>query len=176
MRSNYRPPCSSYRDKGVCTHSMMDQFFIYISIHVWLSMRVPILFQKPTKSTTCKLYFWKASHNFWGHAAVLKLPSPMAPLPSSLSQGRTTEMPKDSSTSRPTPLPLKAQERGETILLQSHLYLSCSVTVFVFRFTTALLQGVNPCAPTGWLVADSHVSCLVSSLHRGSLALVGCCC
>lgn len=150
---------------------MIHLFFIHISIHVWLSMRVPILFQKPK---TCKLYFWKLSQ-FWGNAAVLKLPSPVAPLPSSLSQGMTMEVPKGSSTSRPTPLPLQAQERGETILLQSHLYLSCSVTVFVFRFTTALLQGVNPRAPTGWLMADSHVSCLASSLHRGSLALVGCC-
>lgn len=84
-------------------------------------------------------------------------------------QGMTMEMLKGSSPSRPTPSSgWGTLERRNHILLQSHLYLSCSVRVFVFRLSTALLQGVNPCAQTGWLMADFCASELGSSLHRGS--------
>lgn len=161
----------------MCSHSIMYLFFIYINIPVWLSMRVSILFQKATKSMTCKLYFWKPSHNFWGMLQFWSCPVPWLLSPGACPRAWPQRCWRAAAPPGQPHCKLRTEtlERRNHILLQSHLYLSCSVTMFAFRFTTALLRGVNPCAPTGWLMADSHVSYLASSLHRGSLALVGCC-
>lgn len=79
LGSNYRSPHSSYTYKDVCIQSMMYLFFIYISTHVWLSTRVPILFQKPTKSMTLQALFLKNLSQFWGKLQLWRCPLLLSP-------------------------------------------------------------------------------------------------
>lgn len=112
--------------------------------------------------------FLETLAQFLGHAAVLKVPSAITPVPE---HDHRDAKGQQHLQANPTATPSSGQRtlgRRNHILLQSHLYLSCSERVFVFRLTTALPQGVNPCAQTGWLMADSCVSYLENSLYRGS--------
>lgn len=149
----------------------MYPVFIYISIHVWLSMRVP--FPEAHKIHDLQALFLETISQFLGHAAVLKMRSPMALLPSWLSHGMTMgakgqQHLQANPTATPSLLYRMLKMRNHILLVTSvFILLSESVCLQTYHCTATMCKSMC----SNW-VAYGRFSYFISGeqpAHRGCL-------